>query len=96
MIVLLNRQRHRRDESAEKFRNFRKFPCRGGACTLSLACSWLSLARLSVVAIRDYSQSNKEMAFVTREGYLQEELLTEHIVPGYLNHTTYVDILIES
>ena len=46
--------------------------------------------------IRDYSQSNKEMAFVTREGYLQEELLTEHIVPGYLNHTTYVDILIES
>ena len=45
----------------------------------------ISLARLSVVAIRDYSQSNKEMAYVTREGYLQEELLTELIVPRFLN-----------
>ena len=43
------------------------------------ACSSISLARLSVVAVRDYSQSNKEMAYVTREGYLQEELLTELI-----------------
>ena len=51
------------------------------------ACSWLSLARLSVVEITDYSQSNKEMAYVTREGYLQEELLTELIPPGLLNHT---------
>jgi len=49
-------------------------------------CSCISRARLSVVAIRDYSQSNKEMAYVTREGYLQEELLTELIVPGLLNH----------
>ena len=32
------------------------------------------------------------MAYVTREGFLQEELLTEHIVPGYLTHTVYVDI----
>ena len=47
------------------------------------ACSWLSLTSLS--------QSNKEMAFVTREGYLQEELLAELIVPGFLNHTIHVD-----
>ena len=32
-----------------------------------------------VFEISDYSQSNKEMAYVTREGYLQEELLTELI-----------------
>ena len=32
------------------------------------------------------------MAYLTREGYLQEELLTEVIVPGFLNHTIYVDI----
>ena len=55
------------------------------------ACSCISLARLSVVEIRDYSQSNKEIAFVTRDGYLQEELLTELIVPLLLNHTIYVD-----
>ena len=92
MIVLLKRQRHRRDGSAEKFQNFRKFPRRDVSCTPSLACSWLSLARLSVVEIRDYSQSNKEISYVTREFYLLEELLTEHIVPGNLNHTIYVDI----
>ena len=94
MIVLLNRQRHRRDGIAEKFRNFRKFPRLGVACTPSLVCSWHSLARLSrsVVKIRDYSQSNKEISYVTLEFYLLEELLTEHIVPGYLNHTIYVDI----
>ena len=55
------------------------------------ACSCISLARLSFVEIRDYSQSNKEIAFVTRDGYLEEELLTELIVPLLLNHTIYVD-----
>ena len=39
----------------------------------------------------DYSQWNNEMAFVTHEGYLQEELLTELIVPLLLNHAIYVD-----
>ena len=33
------------------------------------------------------------MAYLTSKGYLQEELLTEHIVPGYLNHTIYMSIL---
>ena len=67
------------------------------ACPSCLACSLVSRARvfgslsLSVVEIKDYSQSNKEMAFVTRKVYLQEELLTELIVPGFLNHTIYVD-----
>ena len=61
----------------------RKVLCRIVAWPSSLACSCISLARLSVVEIRDYSQSNKEMAFVTREGYLQEELLTELIAPGF-------------
>ena len=56
------------------------------------ACSYISLARLSVVEIRDYSQSNKEIAFVTRDGYLEELLLTELIVPLLLNHAIYVDI----
>ena len=32
------------------------------------------------------------MAYVTREGYAQEELLTELIVPGFLNHTIHVDM----
>ena len=32
------------------------------------------------------------MAYVTREGYMEEQLLTELIPPGYLNHTIYVDI----
>ena len=41
---------------------------------------------------RNYSQSMKEMKYVTREGYLQEELLTELIAPGFLNQTIYVDI----
>ena len=41
---------------------------------------------------RDYSQSMKEMEYVSREGYLQEELLTELIAPGFLNQTIYVDI----
>ena len=85
MNVLLNKQRHRRNGSVEKFRNFRKFPRRGVSCFPSLECSCISRARLSVVKIRDYSQSNKELAYLTREGYLQQELLSEYIVPGYLN-----------
>ena len=32
---------------------------------------------------RNYSQSMKEMEYVSREGYLQEELLTELIAPGF-------------
>ena len=32
------------------------------------------------------------MAYFTREGYVQEELLTELMVPGFLNHTIYVDM----
>ena len=63
MSVLLNKQRYRRDGSVEKFRNFRKFPRRSVACFLSL----------------EYSQSNKELAYLKREGYLQEELLSEDI-----------------
>ena len=35
---------------------------------------------------RNYSQSMKEMEYVSREGYLQEELLTELNAPGFLNH----------
>ena len=90
MSVLLNKQRYKRDESVEKFQNFRKFPRRGVACFPSLEYSCISRASLSVVDIRDYSQSKKELAYLIREGYLQEELLSEHIVPGYLNHTTYI------
>ena len=91
MNVLLNRQRHRRDGSAKSFRNFRKFPSRGVAGSRVFrvleffACSCMLLACLSVVEIRDYSKSHKEMAFVAREGYLQEELLAELIAPGFLN-----------
>ena len=94
MNALLNRQRHRRDRSVkkkfEKFFSYRResFESR---VLVYFACSCSSLARLSVVENRDYSQSNKEMAFVTREGYLQEELLTELIVPLLLNHTINVD-----
>ena len=94
MSVLLNKQRHRRDGSVEKFRNFRNFPRRGVARFPCLESSCISRVRLSVIEIRDYSQSDKEMAYLIREGYLQEELLTEHIVPGYLvNHTVYLSIL---
>ena len=82
MSVSLSRQRHRRDGSEEDFRNFRNFPRRIVACPASLACSCISCARV----FRVDSLSNKEMAYVTREGYLQEELLTELIVPGFLNH----------
>ena len=32
------------------------------------------------------------MAYVTREGYLQKQLLTELTVSRFLNHTIYVDI----
>ena len=80
--VLLNRQRHRRDGSAE---NFRKFP-RGIVEWPSeyFACSCISLAR--------FSQWNKEIAYVTRDEYLQEEFLTDLTMPGFLNHTIYVDI----
>ena len=97
MNVLLKRQGHRCDGSVGNFRNFRKFPCRGVACPPSLvflyfACSCISLARFSFVEIRDYSQSNKEIACATRQGYLHKELLTEPIVPGFLNYTIYVDI----
>ena len=41
---------------------------------------------------RNYSQSMKEMEYVSREGYLQEELFTELVAPGFLNQTIYVDI----
>ena len=41
---------------------------------------------------RDYSQSMKEMEYVSREGYLQAELLAELIAPGFLKQTIYVDI----
>ena len=41
---------------------------------------------------RNYSQSMKEMEYVSREGYLQEELFTELIAPGFLIQTIYVDI----
>ena len=37
---------------------------------LYFVCSCISLAHFSVVEIRDYSQSNKEMACATRQGYL--------------------------
>ena len=40
-----------------------------------------------------FARSNKEVAHLTREGYLQEELLTDHIVLGYLNHTIYMSTL---
>ena len=66
------------------FRNLRKFPRRIFACPPEyFAFSCISLARVS--------QSNKEMAYVTPEEYLQEELLTELTVPGFLNHMIYVD-----
>ena len=64
-------------------------------------CSCISRARAFRVLVYfarlfgcrgNYSQSNKEMAYVTREGYAQEELLTELIVPGFLNHTIHVDM----
>ena len=71
MSILLNRPRHRRDRSVENFRNFRKFARRIVVCPPSLVCSCILLSRLSVVEITDYSQSNKEMAYVTGEGYLQ-------------------------
>ena len=32
------------------------------------------------------------MAYLTRERYLQEELLTGLIVPGFLNHTILFDV----
>ena len=92
MSILLNRHRHRRDGSVENFRNFRKFARRIVVCPPSLACWCISLARLSVVEIIDYSQWNKEMAYVTSEGYLQEELLTEVVLPDFFFHTMYVDI----
>ena len=41
---------------------------------------------------RNYSKWNKEKEYVSREGYLQEELLTELIAPGFLNYTIYIDI----
>ena len=100
MNALLNQQRLRRDRSVkkkiEKFfvvssRVLRVSRARVFRVLLNCACSCISLARLSVVEIRDYSQSNKEIAFVTRDGYLEEELLTELIVPLLLNHTIYVD-----
>ena len=100
MIVLLNRQTHRPDGSVDNFPNFGKnflvaaSPAFTKARVLVyFACSCISLACLSVVEIRDYSPSNKEMAYLTREGYLQEELLLELIVPGFLNHTIHIDIL---
>ena len=95
MNALLNRQRLRRDRSVkkkfEKFFSYRRvsFECR--VLVYFAACSCSSLACLSVVENRDYSQSNREMAFVTCERYLQEELLTELIVPLLLNHTINVD-----
>ena len=94
MNALLNRQRLRRDRSVKK-KSKSSFSYRRvsfeSRVLVYFACSCISLARLSVVEIRDYSQSNKEIAFVTRDGYLEEELLTELIVPLLLNHTIYVD-----
>ena len=69
------------------------------ACPPSLACSCISRARVFRVLVffarsfgcrGNYSQSNKEMAYVTREGYLHVDFLTELIVPGFLDHTIYV------
>ena len=38
----------------------------------------------SLGCLRNYSHSMKEMEYVSHEGYLQEELLTELIAPGFL------------
>ena len=55
------------------------------SCISRARVVWLSWKLLTV-------EQRNGIKYVTREGYLQEELLTELIPPGFLNHTIYVDI----
>ena len=78
-------KRHRRSGSVKNFRNF------GYRRVTSESRVLVYFPRLFGCR-GNHSQWNKEMAYFTREGYLQEELLTELIAPGFLNQTIYVDI----